>query len=51
MKAGSEAKFWLTPSVALANNDGFNSRVLKELTGIVEDNQALFLEAWNDYFS
>jgi hypothetical protein len=51
MQAGSEAKFWLTPSVALASNDGFNSRVLKELTGIVDDNQALFLEAWNDYFS
>ena len=51
MKAGSEAKFWLTPSVALASNDGFNSRGLKELTGIVEDNQALFLEAWIDYFS
>ncbi|QNF12718.1 DUF2442 domain-containing protein [Klebsiella variicola] len=33
MKAGSEAKFWLTPSVVLASNDGFNSRVLKELTG------------------
>ena len=47
MKAG----IWLTPSVALASNDGFNSRLLKELTGIVEDNQALFLEAWNDYFS
>ena len=31
--------------MALASNDGFNSRVLKELTGIVEDNQALFLEA------
>ncbi|WP_261641031.1 DUF4160 domain-containing protein [Erwinia mallotivora] len=51
MKAGCEAKFWLVPSVALAGNDGFNSRVLKELAGIVEDNLTVFLEAWNDYFS
>ncbi|MFC0139711.1 DUF4160 domain-containing protein [Erwinia mallotivora] len=51
MKAGCEAKFWLVPSVALAGNDGFNSRVLKELAGIVEDNLTVFLEARNDYFS
>jgi hypothetical protein len=48
---GTEAKFWLTPVVQLARNDGFNSRVLKELTGIIEDHQSLFLEAWNEYFS
>ena len=51
MKAGNEAKFWLVPSVALASNDGFDARVLRELSGVVEDNQTLFLEAWNDYFS
>ncbi|AEF47337.1 hypothetical protein SerAS12_4241 [Serratia sp. AS12] len=48
---GTEAKFWLTPVVQLARNDGFNSRVLKELAGIIEDHQSLFLEAWNEYFS
>ncbi|PLV62990.1 DUF4160 domain-containing protein [Erwinia sp. B116] len=51
MKAGNEAKFWLTPLVALASNDGFNARTLKELAAIVEVNQTVFLEAWNDYFS
>ncbi|KAB3066844.1 DUF4160 domain-containing protein [Escherichia coli] len=51
MKAGNEAKFWLVPSVAMASNDGFDARALRELAGIVEDNQTLFLEAWNDYFS
>ncbi|HCI9483985.1 DUF4160 domain-containing protein [Raoultella ornithinolytica] len=51
MKAGHEAKFWLVPSVALASNDGFDARVLRELFGVVEDIQTLFLEAWNDYFS
>lgn len=51
MKAGNEAKFWLVPSVTLASNDGLDARALKELAGIVEDNQMSFLEAWNDYFS
>lgn len=51
IKAGNEAKFWLTPSVALASSDGFHARTLKELAAIVEDNQTVFLEAWNDYFS
>ncbi|MEH5224684.1 DUF4160 domain-containing protein [Klebsiella variicola] len=51
MTAGNEAKFWLTPDVVPASNDVFNSRILKELVKIVEDNQTLFQEAWNDYFS
>ncbi|WP_426506213.1 DUF4160 domain-containing protein [Serratia proteamaculans] len=49
--AVAEAKFWLTPEVKLARNDGFNTRVLKELTGTVEVHKRLFLEAWNEYFS
>lgn len=51
MKAGNEAKFWLVPCITLVSNDGFDARVLRELAGVVEDNQTLFLEAWNDYFS
>ncbi|SMB47287.1 conserved hypothetical protein [Serratia proteamaculans] len=39
------------PEVKLARNDGFNTRVLKELTGTVEGHKRLFLEAWNEYFS
>jgi hypothetical protein len=41
----------LFDTVALASNDGFDARVLRELAGVVEDNHTLFLEAWNDYFS
>ncbi|MCV9879290.1 DUF4160 domain-containing protein [Brenneria izbisi] len=47
----AEAKFWLTPEVRLARNDGFNARVLKDLSEVVDDNKTSFLEAWNDYFS
>ncbi len=43
------AKFWLDP-VFLARNRGFNSRELRNLENIVEDNKDLFLEAWNEYF-
>ncbi|EIN9204160.1 DUF4160 domain-containing protein [Salmonella enterica] len=49
--ADGEAKFWLTPEVLLARNDGFNARDLKELVGVVEENRKLLMEAWNDYFA
>lgn len=48
--ADAEAKFWLTPEVLLARNDGFNARDLKELVDVVEQNSTLFVEAWNEYF-
>lgn len=46
-----EAKFWTLGEVRLSTNDGFDSRTLRELTKLVKDNQTLFVEAWNDYFS
>ena len=48
--ADGEAKFWLTPHVALARNDGFNARDLKELLDVVELNRQMLVEAWNEYF-
>ena len=44
------AKFWLEP-VALARARGYNQRELGQLARIVEDNRALFLEAWHDHFN
>jgi len=49
--ADAEAKFWLTPLVQLARNDGFNAKALKELAEIVGVHKSLFMEAWNEYFS
>ena len=50
VKAGGEqAKFWLSP-VELASNYGFSSRELTEVGRFVEENEAVFLEAWNEYF-
>ena len=43
-------KFWLNPT-QLASNYGFSSRELNDLERLIEQNESLFLEAWNDHFS
>lgn len=50
-KSSDEAKIWLEPIVALARNDGFNARDLREVLTIAVDNQAFFVEKWNEYFA
>jgi len=44
------AKFWLDP-IRLQNNGGFNRVELRQIRSIIEDNQEIFMEAWNEYFS
>jgi hypothetical protein len=43
------AKFWLSP-VRCAYNDRFPSHELKRIRKIVEENEQLFLERWNEFF-
>jgi hypothetical protein len=45
-----EAKFWLNPAVRLAYNDGYTSRILRELEGIVSANRDRIERAWNEFF-
>lgn len=45
-----EAKFWVLPKVALAYNDGYDARTLRELLEVVEANRELIERAWNDFF-
>jgi hypothetical protein len=40
---------WLNPT-QLASNYGFSSRELNELERLVDENEAVFLEAWNEHF-
>ena len=47
--AEDQAKFWLNPT-QLASNYGFSSRELNELERLVEQNEAVFMEAWNEHF-
>jgi hypothetical protein len=49
-KDGQEAKFWITPDVRLAYNDGFTARVLRELADLVEANRETIERAWHDFF-
>jgi len=44
------AKFWLHP-VVLASSTRFSPHDLKKLTSLVKENEEIFLEAWNEYFS
>jgi hypothetical protein len=43
------AKFWLQP-VRLQNSGGFKPKELNRIQTLVEENQARFLEEWNEYF-
>jgi hypothetical protein len=48
-RESSLAKFWLKP-VLLASSTGFAAHELNKLVGMVEENQTLFVEAWNEFF-
>jgi hypothetical protein len=48
--AEKAAKFWLNP-VTLARSVGYNQSELGRLYELVEQNQALLLEKWYEYFS
>jgi len=47
--AEDQAKFWLNPT-QLTSSYGFSSRELNKLERLVEQNEAVFLEAWNEHF-
>jgi hypothetical protein len=46
-KAGSEAKFWISP-VQLSWNKGFRTADLNEIARILEAHQTQLIEAWNE---
>lgn len=48
---GDEAKFWLTPTVSLAYNDGLNAKALNKAQKLVELHRSELERAWNDYFA
>ena len=49
--ADGEAKFWLRPTIYLAESDGFDARVLRELQGVLSANKDLIERTWNDHFA
>lgn len=49
--ADGEAKFWLTPTVYLADSDGFNARTLRELRDVIITHKELIERIWNEHFA
>ena len=45
-----EAKFWLTPQVALATYTGLSARELREAQAVVEAHLEEIQDAWNHHF-
>jgi len=48
--AENSAKYWLNP-IELQSNRGFRSGERKEIERILEDNCAMLVRKWNDFFS
>lgn len=46
-----EAKFWLMPTVYLADSDGFDARTLRDLRTVVAANKDLIERTWNEHFA
>ena len=46
-KAGCEAKFWLSP-VQLVWNYGLSDHELWDIVRILENNQIMLMDAWNN---
>lgn len=44
------AKFWIKP-VALAYSVGYNGADLNRLSKMIKENEKIFEEKWNEYFS
>lgn len=49
--ANGEAKFWLEPTVALAQNFGLSSKELKEVENLIRLHELEIRNAWHKHFS
>jgi hypothetical protein len=45
-----EAKFWIEPSLSLAQNFGLSQRQLRTLTQIIEEHKDEIKSAWRGHF-
>ena len=46
----NKAKFWLDP-VRLQSSGRYNRNEINRIHRLIEENQGMLLEKWNDYFS
>jgi hypothetical protein len=47
---GGEAKFWLEPEIALAQNHGLNFRQLRRVQWLIEEHADEIRRAWKRHF-
>jgi hypothetical protein len=45
-----EAKFWLEPTVALAQNHGLKARAVFESLRLIQEHEQEFRKAWYEHF-
>jgi len=45
----TEAKFWITPTVSVARNNGFVQHELRKVMRLVEENKELIEHEWNEF--
>lgn len=50
LRGEAEAKFWIYPSVQVADSAGFNARTLRELVQVVERHRPMIQWAWHEHF-
>ena len=48
-KAEKYAKFWIEP-LCVVVNFGFSGKELREIAEIIEKNETLLRDKWNEYF-
>lgn len=49
--AHGEAKFWLEPRIELARYTGLEQHELNEALGLIQENEGVIRNAWNDHFA
>jgi len=50
LHADGEAKFWLSPEIALANSCGLSPRAVREVEAMVRNHFEEICDAWNKHF-
>ncbi len=48
--AEGEAKFWLEPQIALAQNIGLSGKVLKQAQALIEEHEHDIRDSWQRHF-
>ena len=46
-----ECKFWLEPTIKIANNDQFSKHELRRIEKLVHQHRQLIVEKWHEHFN